>query len=401
MRNLTTLISLFIFINNAQAQTYGSGVTDIDGNTYTTVIIGTQEWMASNLRTSRYNNGDPIPNVTNDAAWWALTSGAWSNYNNNSSNDAIYGKLYNWFAVDDSRQLCPTGWEIPSNEDLDSLASFLGGGNWQGGKLKEVGFSHWLSPNTGATDQYGFSLLPAGSREDGLFADIGNYGYIWSTWASHPTTRKRWEFRRTQAAFFDINSAREDGYSCRCLKISTPLPVKLTEFNAACKDDLIHINWTTASEINNDYFTIERSTDAINFETIGTVNGNGNSSVTINYSWTDDSPINGTAYYRLKQTDFNGAFEYHGIRTVACEPTTEISIYPNPFEDSFTISLSENTSYPITVEVMDYLGRKIYTQIIENATTEIVLEDKVSAGTYFVKVFNETTLNVERIVKTN
>ncbi|PCI98151.1 MAG: hypothetical protein COB15_06550 [Flavobacteriales bacterium] len=181
--------------------------------------------------------------------------------------------------------------------------------------------------------------------------------------------------------------------------IETVLPVELSQFDVSCQNDNTELNWSTSSEINNDYFTVERSTDAINFETIGTVNGSGNSSTMHNYFWSDDNPINGTAYYRLKQTDFNGAFEYHEVTAVKCSRGTYISIYPNPFENGFTISLSENTSYPTTVEVMDYLGRKVYTQIIENATTEIILEDKVSPGTYFVKVFNETTQVVERIVK--
>ena len=178
----------------------------------------------------------------------------------------------------------------------------------------------------------------------------------------------------------------------------TPLPVEIINFDAKCQNETPKLSWTTASEINNDYFTIERSSDAINFEAIATVNGNGNISTQLNYSWTDNNALNGTVYYRLKQTDFNGAFEYHGIRTVTCEKATEISIYPNPFESSFTVQLSENTSYPITVEVIDYLGRKVHSEIIENNATEIELNE-LPTGTYFVKVVNETTQTVERMVK--
>jgi hypothetical protein len=196
----------------------------------------------------------------------------------------------------------------------------------------------------------------------------------------------------------NITSTNRPNISCNCVILST-LPIELLSFTGECYNQSIILKWSTGTEINNDYFTIERSIDAVNFDVIGTVNGNGNSNTMLNYTWIDNNPINGTAYYRLKQADFNGEFEYHGIKTVACEPTTEINIYPNPFVNSFTISLSENTSYATTIEVLDYLGRKVYSQIAENATTEIILEDKVSAGTYYVKVFNEASQLVERIVK--
>jgi len=178
------------------------------------------------------------------------------------------------------------------------------------------------------------------------------------------------------------------------------LPVELISFNAECNENSVHLDWSTASEINNDYFTIERSTDAMNFETIGTVNGNGNSNTVLNYTWTDDNPANGTAYYRLKQTDFNDAYEYHGIRTLSCEQGGNISVYPNPFEKNFTVQLSSNTTYPVTVEVMDRFGRKVHIQKLETSITKIDL-NSLPSNIYFVKVMNETTQIVERIIKTN
>ena len=201
-----------------------------------------------------------------------------------------------------------------------------------------------------------------------------------------------------------ISTAHIPNNSTRYITIAsinslTPLPVKLTNFDVACQNETPQLSWTTASEINNDYFTIERGSDATNFEAVGTVNGNGNSNTATNYTWTDDSPINETTYYRLKQTDFNGAVEYHGIKSANCEQLNDINIYPNPFETSFTVQLSENTTYPVTVEVIDYLGRTVHSQVIKNATTEITLDEKIATGTYFVKVFNETTQVVERLVK--
>jgi len=177
------------------------------------------------------------------------------------------------------------------------------------------------------------------------------------------------------------------------------LPVEMFRFNVNCKGETIELTWSTHSESNNNYFTIERSTDAVNFEDVATVNGNGNSSTLINYNWIDDNPINGTAYYRLKQIDFNGEYEYHGIIPVSCEQGGNISVYPNPFENNFTVQLSENTTYPITIEVLDYLGRKVHVQKVETSITVFDMKE-LPASTYIVKVFNETTQIVERIVKT-
>ena len=180
---------------------------------------------------------------------------------------------------------------------------------------------------------------------------------------------------------------------------ATPLPVELVQFDVTCQNETPELAWTTASEINNDYFTIERSADATNFEPITIVNGKGNISAISNYTWLDEAPLGGVAYYRLKQTDFNGSFEYHEIISVACNKRNDISIYPNPFENSFTVQLSENSTYPIHIEVNDYLGRKVYSQIIETRATEITLNEQLPTGTYFIKVITETSQVVERIVK--
>ncbi len=128
------------------------------------------------------------------------------------------------------------------------------------------------------------------------------------------------------------------------------------------------------------------------------IEGAGNSSSLLSYSTTDNNPYSRISYYRLKQTDFDGQFEYSQVEAVTCRQDGDISIYPNPFTNSFTVQLSENKAYPTTVEVIDYLGRKVHTQVIESATTEIVLDENISKGTYFAKVFNAVTL--KRIVKT-
>jgi uncharacterized protein (TIGR02145 family) len=159
-----------------------STVTDIDGNVYQTVTIGSQVWMAENLKTTKYRNGSAIPNVTDDTAWSNLTTGAYCDYENTLSNSTTYGKLYNWYAVTDSRNIAPTGWHLPTDDEWTTLTTYLGGESVAGGKLKEIGTTQWASPNTGATNESGFTALPGGYRSgNGTFLSIGGAGYWWSS----------------------------------------------------------------------------------------------------------------------------------------------------------------------------------------------------------------------------
>lgn len=157
-------------------------VTDIDQNVYNTIQIGTQTWIQSNLNVSRYNNGDIIPQVTDPTQWVNITTGAWCYYNYNSSNGSIYGKLYNWYAVNDPRGLAPQGWHIPNDVEWNYLKTFLGGEKIAGGKMKETGISHWLNPNTGATNVSDFNGLPSGFCFNfGKFDYQGKHSYWWSS----------------------------------------------------------------------------------------------------------------------------------------------------------------------------------------------------------------------------
>ncbi len=142
--------------------TYGT-MTDQDGNTYKTITIGTQTWMAENLKTTKYRNGDPIPNVTDISEWYHLTTGAYCDYINTPGSDVTYGKLYNWHTVADSRNIAPTGWHVPSDAEWAILIEYLGGSDVAGGKLKETGTTHWYNPTTEATNESGFTGLPGGS----------------------------------------------------------------------------------------------------------------------------------------------------------------------------------------------------------------------------------------------
>jgi uncharacterized protein (TIGR02145 family) len=163
-------------------------VTDVDGNTYLPVTICNQTWTKSNLNVSHYRNGDEIPQVTNPTQWANLTTGAWCYYNNDPANGAIYGKMYNWYAVNDPRGLAPAGWHIPSNTEWTELTNCLGGTfidavtiGIAGGKMKEVGTTYWSPPNTGATNSSGFTGRPGGQRNYfGNFETI-QVGSWWSS----------------------------------------------------------------------------------------------------------------------------------------------------------------------------------------------------------------------------
>jgi len=156
-------------------------VTDIDGNEYKTVKIGHQIWMAENLRVTHYSNGDPIPRVRRHSEWASLENGAYTYYMNFRLFSRIYGALYNWYAVDDDRGLCPEGWRVPDYDDWWELIYHLGGKEVAGGKLKSTS-RRWRSPNYGATNEKGFNALPGGYRySNGSFYFLGSYGDWWTS----------------------------------------------------------------------------------------------------------------------------------------------------------------------------------------------------------------------------
>ena len=203
--------------------TYGT-MTDQEGNVYKTIVIGTQEWMAENLNTSIYRNGDAIPTNLDNAAWQNTTSGAWAYYNNDASYACPYGKLYNWYTCVDARQLCPTGWHVPTDAEWTILTDYLGGQDVAGGKMKTTGNFEaatglWLSPNAEATNSSGFSGAPGGFRYyDGGYYFIGNLGYLWCS--SEVDTYFAW-FRGldySDAAAIRGNVNKQVGFSVRCLR---------------------------------------------------------------------------------------------------------------------------------------------------------------------------------------
>ena len=202
---------------------YGPNLKDAEGNTYKTVTIGTQTWMAENLKVSKYSDGTIIPNVKDSIEWSKLTSGAWSYYNNDLTNNAKYGKLYNWYAVskisNGNKNVCPTGWHVPTDAEWTVLTDYLGGESVAGGKMKEVGTTSWNSPNTDATNTSLFSALPGGLRgNDGSCYGIGSSGNWWSS-SEYNTYIAG--YRYLNGSNGDVNSygyVKEVGLSVRCLR---------------------------------------------------------------------------------------------------------------------------------------------------------------------------------------
>ena len=194
-------------------------VVDFDGNIYHTVVIGKQTWLVEDLRVTHYRNGDVIPNVADSAQWTSLTTGAFCNYNNDSVISNVYGKLYNWYAVNDRRGLAPKGWHIPTDKEWATLIDFLGGESVAGGKLKENGLKHWGSPNTGATNQYGFTALPAGIR--GISGAFGFNTYDGNWWSSTESDAENAWSRGIDYARMDVlfyAGTKRNGLSVRCIK---------------------------------------------------------------------------------------------------------------------------------------------------------------------------------------
>lgn len=216
----TVMRSLLVSeIDSINFQATGT-VTDYDGNVYQTVKIGDQWWMAENLKATHYRNGEAIPNVTDKPTWVGLSTGAYCEYENNSTNVTTYGRLYNWYAVNDSRNIAPTGWHVPTDAEWITMTTYLGGGSVAGGKMKETGTTHWGSPNTGATNESGFTALPGGYRHsNGDFMSISYITYFWSsTESSSSNAWDRFLYYEDSVVNRYADDAKQYGCSVRCVK---------------------------------------------------------------------------------------------------------------------------------------------------------------------------------------
>jgi len=196
--------------------TYGT-VTDIDGNVYKTIQIGTQTWMAENLKVTRYNNGDSISNVRDNMSWSKLTTGAYCWYNNDAlTYKADFGALYNWYALNDSRKIAPTGWHVATKDEWNTLTTYLGGTSAASGKMKESGISNWMTPNTG-TNSSGFTALPGGFLIT-LFTGVEGCALWWSATESS-NLGSSWSLEIFNNLEIGMGyQSNHNGFSVRCVK---------------------------------------------------------------------------------------------------------------------------------------------------------------------------------------
>ncbi len=199
-------------------------ITDIDGNTYQTIQICNQVWTKTNLNVSHYKNGDIIPQVTDPTQWAALTTGAWCYYYNTSANGSTYGKLYNWYAVNDPRGLAPIGYHIPSKTEWEALTACLGGIFVAGGAMKEAGTTHWATPNTSATNSSDFTALPGGLKDYGgngsSFGNLGFGCFFWSSTVytySYPLAYSIY-LASDSSGLVKATDSQYYGYSVRCIR---------------------------------------------------------------------------------------------------------------------------------------------------------------------------------------
>lgn len=206
----------------------GIGVVyDIDGNAYNTITYGTRVWMVENLKTSHFRDGSAIPNVTDNAPWDAFattTTPAYCDYNNNPANSTVYGRLYNLFAMKDSRGIAPTGWHVPNYNEWITLFNYLGGGGIAAGRMKEAGFTHWLSPNTGADNSSGFTALGSGDRAwgNGEFHNLQTRTSLWSS-SSNSSGYLDVIYLNYNSASYSMTSGsigggQNFGFAIRCIK---------------------------------------------------------------------------------------------------------------------------------------------------------------------------------------
>ena len=226
------------------SQTSGSGVTDIDGNTYPTVIIGNQEWMAENLKTSKYSNGVNIPNVTDNIQWSNLTDGAYCFYNNDANNNQIYGKLYNYYCVINSNNLCPNGWHVPTVSEWDELRIFLDPTDATSGGQMKSNSTLWTSPNVGATNSSGFSAIPGGFRNNnettsgiGVFSGIGTMAWFWTSEEVNLLSANGRYLINVDDPLFTGAGNKNDAFSIRCMKDQTTGLFEVIQIN----DEILHI----------------------------------------------------------------------------------------------------------------------------------------------------------------
>lgn len=216
------LLTLLYTCDEPIENTDSGTLVDIDGNIYKTVVIGEQTWMAENLKVMRFQNGEQIPIYPNNTDWaiepYFSGTPTYCSPGHDDNNIDVYGLLYSGVAVVDSRKIAPSGWHIPSKSDWETLTEYLGGYEIAGGKLKEASTNYWDNPNIGATNETGFSALPAGMKQNNTANNIGYYGCFWSS--SEISASRVWYqiLCTANSELQGYDGGKGYGYSVRCIK---------------------------------------------------------------------------------------------------------------------------------------------------------------------------------------
>lgn len=194
-------------------------ILDIDENVYSTITIGSQTWMMQNLKTTKYRNGDKITNIPTNMNWASSTFGAFCNYENTNSNVTKFGRLYNWFSINDLRNIAPEGWRIPTETDWQILINYLGGEDICGGKLKDQAIGYWQQPNTGATNESGFTARAGGHRApNGFYQNILLSTSFWTSSPYDSDSAVAFSLVNNSSIISKTIFANKTGLSVRCLK---------------------------------------------------------------------------------------------------------------------------------------------------------------------------------------
>jgi len=215
IKTLTLAVVSLLFMQNVFAQT----ATDINGNVYNIITIGTQDWLQENLKTTKLTDGTPISLVSDNTLWASSTTAAYCWYGNDQGlYGNTYGPLYNWYTVN-TEKLCPSGWHVPNNDEWQTLVDFLGGASVAGNKLKEAGTTHWYIPNTGATNESGFTALPGGQRGAfGGFDLVKGTATFWTSTSTSPLNAETWALFYHSGYCQNVGDGKEAGKSVRCIK---------------------------------------------------------------------------------------------------------------------------------------------------------------------------------------
>jgi uncharacterized protein (TIGR02145 family) len=264
--------------------------TDGDNNNYPVVKIGTQTWMAENLKSTKYNDGNVVPNVTDGTAWSTLSTPAYCWYNNDAATyKDTYGALYNWYTVITGK-LCPTGWKAPSDVDWTTLTNYLGGESLAGDKLREIGTAHWSDPNTGATNETGFTARPAGYRGvSGAFGSFGACDFLWSATLNNSNVWYRYLGNNISSVNRGDDS-KTVGFSVRCLMGSSKTDPVITWSNPA---DIVYGTLLSATQLN---ATADVPGTFVYTPAIGTqLNAGANQDLKVDFTPTDAVNYNATS----------------------------------------------------------------------------------------------------------